>query len=111
MSDVAHAPSDPTTIYCDNQGAISTSKDDAFHPRTKHIAMRYHLVREKTEGREVTLTYIPTADMAADFFTKSLPRDKLDRLFPLIGLSRIKPPLASGGVLNNAGAGSGAAWK
>jgi hypothetical protein len=70
--------------------------------------MKYHLVREKTEEREVTLTYVPTADMAADFFTKALSRDKLDRLFPLVGLGQVNPPLASGGVLNGDDDGSGA---
>jgi hypothetical protein len=45
MADIGEVQVDPTVIYCDNQGAVGTSKDDAFHPRTKHIGHKYHLGR------------------------------------------------------------------
>jgi hypothetical protein len=99
MQDFRVPPTRPTSIFCDNQGAISTSRDDTFHPRTKHIAMKFHLIREKTEEGEVALYYVPTAEMAADFLTKSLPREKLERLLPHIGLG---PSLGPGGVLKSA---------
>jgi hypothetical protein len=98
MEDFKVPPVCPTTIYCNNQGAIATSKDDMFHPCTKHIAMKFHLVREKTEEGDVVLYYVPTAEMVADFLTKSLPREKLERLLPLVGLG---PPLDPGGVLKS----------
>jgi hypothetical protein len=86
MSDIGQTPAVPTVIWCDNQGTIATSKDDAFHPRTKHIDQKYHLVREKVEGGDITVVHKPTTEMAADFLTKSLPREKLERLLPLVGL-------------------------
>jgi transposase InsO family protein len=86
LADIGQPPTVPTVIWCDNQGAITTSKDDAFHPRTKHIDQKYHLVREKVEAGNITVLHKPTTEMAADFFTKSLPREKLERLIPLIGL-------------------------
>jgi hypothetical protein len=86
MADIGEVPTGPTVIYCDNQGAVRTSKDDAFHPRTKHIAHKYHLVREKVEEGDITVIHKPTGEMAADFLTKSLPREKLQNLLPLIGL-------------------------
>jgi hypothetical protein len=96
MGDVHQPPAKPTTVCCNNQGAIATTKDNTFHPRTKHIAMKYHLVREKVEDGDITVTYIPTAVMATDFLTKSLPREKLEGLLPLVGVG---PPLGPGGVL------------
>ena len=33
----------PLTINCDNQGAITLSKDNKFHARTKHIDIQYPL--------------------------------------------------------------------
>ena len=34
----------PTTLHCDNQGAIRLSKDSTFHGRTKHIDVHFHFV-------------------------------------------------------------------
>ena len=31
----------PTTLFCDNQGAIRLSKDSTFHSRTKHIDVHF----------------------------------------------------------------------
>ena len=39
----------PTTIHEDNQGAIALSKNAKSHPRTKHIDIKYHYIREATE--------------------------------------------------------------
>jgi hypothetical protein len=33
-------------IQCDNQGAISLTKNLTHHARTKHIDVQYHFVRE-----------------------------------------------------------------
>lgn len=43
--------------------------------RTKHIAIRYHYVRELVEDKTLTVTHVPTGDMIADALTKALPRD------------------------------------
>ena len=32
----------PTTLFCDNQGAIHLSKDSTFHSHTKHIDIHFH---------------------------------------------------------------------
>ena len=36
----------PPTIYCDSQTAIAIAKNPVHHPRTKHINIRYHFVRD-----------------------------------------------------------------
>jgi hypothetical protein len=86
MADIGQGPPAPTVIWCNNQGAIATTKDDAFHPRTKHIDQKYHLVHEKAEAGDIKVIHKPTAEMVVDFFTKALPREKLERLLPLVGL-------------------------
>lgn len=63
----------PTVIQCDNQAAIFTSSNPTTSPRTKHIAIRYHFVRERvTETKELTVQYVQTSQQVADIFTKSL---------------------------------------
>ena len=66
----------PQVIYADNQGAIKLSENPQFHARTKHIDIRYHYIRTAQERNEVSVVYIPTADMTANLLTKALSREK-----------------------------------
>ena len=36
----------PTVIYCDNQSCIQLSVNHVFHDGSKHIEIRYHLIRD-----------------------------------------------------------------
>jgi hypothetical protein len=76
----------PTTLYCDNQGAIRLSKDSTFHGRTKHINIHFHFIRQTVSHGHITLEYCPTADMIADAFTKPLARVKFETFRSLLGL-------------------------
>jgi hypothetical protein len=40
-------------IRCDNQGAISLTKNPTHHARSKHIDVQHHFVRERVENEEV----------------------------------------------------------
>jgi hypothetical protein len=75
-----------TIIYCNNQGAISLAKDPKFHPRTKHIAIQHHWVREKIAEQEVDLQYIETNRQTADGLTKALPKDTFEAFRMALGL-------------------------
>ena len=37
FEDIGHAQKKPTVLFCDNQSAITVSKDPEYHARTKHI--------------------------------------------------------------------------
>ena len=74
-----HSMSLPTTLYCDNQGAIRLSKDATFHGRTKHIDVHFHFIRQTVSSGAISVTYIPTGSMTADIFTKALDRVKFER--------------------------------
>ncbi len=65
--------STPVTLYADNQGSIALSNNSEFHRRTKHIDVRFHWIREEVSMKQLNIVYIPTAEMAADGLTKSLP--------------------------------------
>lgn len=61
-----------TVIKEDNQAAIALSKNPVTSKRTKHIDIRCHFVREKTESGQIVLEYISTKEQVADLLTKSI---------------------------------------
>ena len=89
-----------TIIYCDNQGAIALAKDPKFHPRTKHIAIQHHWVREKIAEQEVDLQYVETNRQIADGLTKALPKDSFEAFRAALGLEG--SAVASSGPARNA---------
>ena len=48
----------PIVIYCDNTSAINISKNLVMHTKTKHIAIKYHYLRELVQDKEVILEYV-----------------------------------------------------
>jgi hypothetical protein len=77
----------PTIIRCDNEGAMALAKNPTYHAKTKHIDVQYHFIREKVANGDVRLVYQPTNLMAADMFTKSLGREKIERFRGMLGLA------------------------
>lgn len=66
----------PTIIFCDNRSTICLGKNDAYQPRTKHIDIRHHFIRQKVNDKQITLTPMSTTEMTADILTKGLPKAK-----------------------------------
>ena len=60
-----------TILYCDNQAAITLTKDGSFHAHMKHIDIHYHFIRFIVDSGSFLLLYCPTADMTADTLTKA----------------------------------------
>jgi len=77
----------PITVHCDNRSAIELVKNATFHSRTKHIAIRYHYIREAFNDGIIVLTHRGTDDMPADMFTKALIRAKLSKFAQSVGVS------------------------
>ena len=46
-----------------------------MHTKTKHIAIKYHYLRELVQHKEVKMKYVNTKEKIADIFTKPLPKD------------------------------------
>lgn len=63
-------------LYCDNQSTIKLSESEAFRPRTKHIDIRYHHLRDKVEDGIIGIEYVSMERMAADSLTKAVTREK-----------------------------------
>ena len=78
---------DPTLLRVDNQGAIALSRNPEFHKRSKHIAVKYHRIREEQEEGNLRLEYVESTNQAADFLTKSLSGPAVKRARDMIGLT------------------------
>ena len=57
-----------------------------MHTKTKHIAIKYHYLRELVQDKEVKIEYINAKDKIADIFIKALPKDAHENLRCKIGV-------------------------
>ena len=71
---------EPTTIYCDNNSAISLSKNHVFHQHSKHIDIRYHYICELVNNGDICLKFCRSKEQLADIFTKPLAKNVFEHL-------------------------------
>jgi len=71
---------------CDNTNAINLSTNIVQHSKTKHIAIKYHFLREQVQDQMVKLDYVPSKENIADIFTKPLTRDSFEYLREKLGV-------------------------
>jgi transcription initiation factor IIE alpha subunit len=50
------------------------------HSRTKHIAIRYHFLRDHQQKGDIKIAYINTKEQLADIFTKPLDEQTFNKL-------------------------------
>eukprot|EP00253_Pinus_taeda_P017080 PITA_17080 len=77
---------DMGTLYSDIQSVIHLAKNSSFHPRTKHIQLKYHFIRSVLEDGELKMEKIHTSHNLADMQTKVVTREKLRICSVSIGL-------------------------
>ena len=58
-----------------------------FHERSKHIAIRFHFIREKVEKGEFSLEFVKTLSMTANQLTKHAGVKVLDIGKELMGMT------------------------
>jgi hypothetical protein len=62
-----------STVFENNNGAISTATAVKMTPHTKHIAVKYHFFKSHgNEANGISLSKINTSLQKADIFTKGL---------------------------------------
>jgi hypothetical protein len=59
-------------LLCDNESAIRLANNPIEHSRTKHIDIRYHLLRDHQQKGDIDVYHISTENQLADIFTKPL---------------------------------------
>nr|GFB43512.1 retrovirus-related Pol polyprotein from transposon TNT 1-94 [Tanacetum cinerariifolium] len=78
-------------IYCDLKSAVAISFNPVQHSRTKHIAVRYHFIKEHVEKGTIELYFVKTDYQLADIFTKALPTDRFNYLVHRLGMHSLSP--------------------
>ena len=73
-------------LCCDNEGAISLTKDVSLHLQLKHIDVAHHFISEHIDADEIAFIHIPTHRMPADALTKLVTKPKLGRFRRIMGV-------------------------
>lgn len=83
----------PVTLYIDNKSSIDLTKNPVFHGRSKHIDVRYHLIRECVESGEIVVKHIAGENQRAGILTKALSTVKFERMRHLLGVKEVAGPI------------------
>lgn len=68
---------DNVKVLCDSQSVIRLASNPAYHRKAKHIAIKYHFVRQVIDGGGVALEKVHTRENCIDMFTKPVSLEKL----------------------------------
>nr|GEW41162.1 retrovirus-related Pol polyprotein from transposon TNT 1-94 [Tanacetum cinerariifolium] len=78
-------------IKYDLKSAIAISWNPVQHSRTKHIAVRYHFIKEHVEKGTIELYFVKTDYQLADILTKALPTDRFNYLVRRLDMHSLSP--------------------
>ena len=63
----------PLKLYCDNDFAVKFSNNNKSSRKSKFVALKFLVVKEKVQHKELLVKHISTNFMIADPLTKALP--------------------------------------
>jgi hypothetical protein len=76
-----------SVLRVDNKSIISLVKNPVHYDRSKHIDVRYHLIREYEQTCQIAMDFIRTEEQLGDILTKPLCKIKFRELCNKIGLN------------------------
>ena len=89
LCEIGYPPIQPSIIQVDNQACRQLAESPGvFHPRSKHIDIRYHMTRQKIRHGHIKVEYVQSKDNLADVLTKALPLPAFQNLTELIRVFR-----------------------
>ncbi|CAI7836803.1 unnamed protein product, partial [Closterium sp. NIES-53] len=93
LTDLGEPPRSPPVVYVDNKAVLALCREQRLEHRTKHIALRYFLVRELQQCGQLRLAYVASEANTADVFTKVLAPCDHQRFCTQLGLVPVLPHL------------------
>ena len=86
LSEFGHISASPSTMFLDNQSALSVSRNPEHHGRMKHLDLKTFWLRHAVASGVINVFHCPTNDMPADLLTKALSREKVVKFRAMMGL-------------------------
>lgn len=75
-AELGQEQSNPLVIFSDNQSAIKLSNNDCYLPRSRHIDIRYHFLKDHVNNFDIKFCYVKGEEMIADTLTKGTTAHK-----------------------------------
>ena len=69
----------PSVVYCDNRSAKQGVETGSFSSKMRHVAIKYHFVRDHVEKGDIRVEWIQSSDNRSDAFTKPLQKHLFDK--------------------------------
>jgi len=63
----------PLKLYCDNKSAVLYSNNNRSSTKSKHIDIKFLVVKERVQSGQISIEHLGTNSMIADPLTKGLP--------------------------------------
>ena len=63
----------PLKIYCDNQSAVMVANNNQSLTKSKHIDIKYLVVKKRVQNGQLSIEHISSNSMLADPLTKGVP--------------------------------------
>ena len=87
-----------TPLYTDSESARKLAFNEVFHERTKHVEVDCHFIRQHVRDGTIQLSFIPSTDQIADFFTKTPTSSRFQNLIHKLSMLTFSHPALEGGV-------------
>ncbi len=85
-------PRQPTTIMIDNTVAEGLAADTINAKRSKSMDVRFFWLRDRIKKEQFAVQHLAGRWNIADFFTKSLPREKISQFAPYVVINLDNEP-------------------
>ena len=86
----------PTPIYTDNTGARAVATNPGSnHQRLRHLSLADHQIQQYVEEGRIVVNRVNGEENIADIFTKSLPKERHEKLKDMLGMRTLPPTLAT----------------
>jgi hypothetical protein len=89
LVEVQGSASSTPLLRVDNKSIIALIKNLVLYGQSKHIEVKYHLVRESIENGRIKVEFIRSEEQPGDILTKPLGRIKFMELCTKIGLIKV----------------------
>jgi hypothetical protein len=89
LAEVQGSAPSTSLLRVDNKSVIALIKNPVLHEQSKHIEVKYHLIRESVENSRIKVEFIMSKKQLDDILIKPLGRVKFLKLRTKIELINI----------------------